>query len=79
MISDEAIKQATESMSTEALKPENFETMMDSIVSSGEQYGADWASSIIAGIANGSQKFDFSSIYGELSESEVSEINDMTA
>jgi hypothetical protein len=74
MVGNFAIGEYISKQATDVLDPQGFEDLMTSIVSKGEQFGADWSSSIIAGIANNND-FDFSSIFGDITQSEFDYIS----
>lgn len=61
----------------ELLSEEDLGNIFNNIVSHGEQYGADFTNAILAGIANGTGEFDFSSVFGELGGDEIAEIKGM--
>ena len=76
-VGNAAIDQYISDEAMGVLNPETFEDTMTQIVQHGEQFGANFSNAIIAGIANNGT-FDFSSIFGEISQSEFNEINGMS-
>ena len=72
-IGNAAIGEYISQQATGVLSEKDLETMFTSIVKNGEQYGADWSTSFMAGVAN-EGAFDFSSIFAELSPEEYKEI-----
>jgi hypothetical protein len=72
-----AIDQYISNQAKKKLDPEAFETLMSNIVKNGEQYGANFANAIVAGIAN-TGKFDFSTLFNEFSKTEIEQMRGMS-
>ena len=63
---------------TELIK--NLETIMDSAQDFGRKYGTDFTDALLNSFAQGKQtKIDLSSIYGDLSEEEITKISGLSA
>ena len=75
LIGNYAIGKQTSAEATGMLDPEKFEQVMSTIVENGEQMGADWTNALISGIASGD--FNFSSLFGDLSQSEIDSLKGM--
>ena len=75
LIGNYAIGESTSQVATEQIDPQKFEEVMTKIVQNGDQMGADWSTALISGIASGD--FDFSSLFGDLSQSEKNSFDEM--
>ena len=71
-----ALQQETQNEALRSLSTQEFNKLVNPIIERGNEYGTDFSNSILAGIASGGE-FNFSSLYGELSQAEVDKLNQM--